>query len=337
VGVGRVGRVVVYGAGAIGGVVGGRLAEHGHDVVLIARGEHGRALREGGLRLESPDEVVRLPLPCVERPSDLELAPDDVVVLAMKTQDTPAALDALAEAVCAQALDRAPAVVCAQNGVENERLALRRFPEVYAVCVMCPATHLDPGVVQAGSAPVTGILDLGRYPSGADGQAPAIAELFESSTFVSVARPDVMRWKYSKLLMNLGNVVQAAFPPSPEADELARRARHEGRTCLEAAGIDVASAAEDRERRGDLLTLRPVAGQERSGGSTWQSLARGAHRLETDHLNGEIVLIGRSCGRPTPVNEALQRLGLRLVAEGVAPEGADLRTFLDELDELDGP
>ncbi|MFI5053850.1 MAG: 2-dehydropantoate 2-reductase N-terminal domain-containing protein, partial [Acidimicrobiia bacterium] len=49
-------RYVVYGAGAIGGVVGGRLAQHGHDVVLIARGGHHDALHDAGLRVESPDE-----------------------------------------------------------------------------------------------------------------------------------------------------------------------------------------------------------------------------------------------------------------------------------------
>ncbi len=140
-----------------------------------------------------------------------------------------------------------------------------------------------------------------------------------------------MRWKYSKLLMNLGNVVQAAFAPSEEANELSRRARHEGRACLEAAGIDVASAAEDRERRGDLLQLHPVAGRERSGGSTWQSLARGAPRLETDYLNGEIVLVGRRHGTATPVNAALQDLGRRLVADGVGPESGDLDAFLADL------
>jgi 2-dehydropantoate 2-reductase len=324
------GRVVVYGAGAIGGVIGGRLAEHGHEVVLIARGAHGRALREQGLRLESPEGTVTLAIPCVEHPGELEVGADDLVLLAMKTQDTDAALDELAGAV----RGAPPAIACAQNGVENERLALRRFPEVYAVCVMCPATHLEPGVVQASSSPVTGILDVGRVPFGGDGseeRAAAIAEAFESATFVSVARDDIMRWKYSKLLMNLGNVVQAAFAPSEAANELSRRARHEGRACLEAAGIDVASAAEDRERRGDLLQLRPVAGSERSGGSTWQSLARGAPRLETDYLNGEIVLLGRRRGLDTPINEALQQLGRRLVAEGVGPEGGDLEAFLAEL------
>ena len=48
-------RFVIFGAGAIGGVIGGRLFEHGHDVVLVARGEHARVLQRDGLRLESPD------------------------------------------------------------------------------------------------------------------------------------------------------------------------------------------------------------------------------------------------------------------------------------------
>ncbi len=141
-----------------------------------------------------------------------------------------------------------------------------------------------------------------------------------------------MRWKYSKLLMNLGNVVQAGFAPSTAATELSRRARDEGRACLAAAEIDVASAEEDRDRRGDLLTLRPVGDRPRAGGSTWQSLARGAPRLETDYLNGEIVLVGRRHGFPTPVNRALQGLGHQLVRTQAPPGEADAEPFLAALD-----
>ncbi|WUJ19490.1 hypothetical protein OHS70_07955 [Streptomyces sp. NBC_00390] len=43
----------------------------------------------------------------------------------------------------------------------------------------------------------------------------------------------------------------------------------------------------------------------RTGGSTWQSLVRGTGSIETDHLNGEMVLLGRQQGVPTPVNEVL--------------------------------
>jgi 2-dehydropantoate 2-reductase len=326
-------RFVVFGAGAIGGVIGGRLFQHGHDVVLVARGEHARAMQDRGLQLADPDGSVTLAIPVATHPGELDLGSDDVVVLAMKTQDTQAALEALNTTA-----GRPGALICAQNGVANERMALRHHDRVYALCVMCPATHLEPGVVSASSTPVSGILDLGRYPVRgvvdvpADPRADQIAAALRASTFESVVRPDIMRWKYSKLLMNLGNVVQAGFASSAAATELSRRARDEGRACLAWAGVEVASAQEDRDRRADLLTLRPVGDRPRAGGSTWQSLARGAARLETDYLNGEIVLAGRRHGFPTPVNRALQELGHQLVRDRSTPGRGDAGPFLDALD-----
>ena len=88
-------RFVVYGAGAIGGVIGGRLFEHGQDVVLIARGAHHDAIARDGLRLVDPDRDITLPVPVVDHPAQLSFSADDVVVLAMKTQDTASALAAL--------------------------------------------------------------------------------------------------------------------------------------------------------------------------------------------------------------------------------------------------
>ena len=88
-------RFVVYGAGAIGGVVGARLFQQGHDVVLIARGAHYEAIRERGLRIQSPDDDATLAIPVVDHPSQLAFTPDDVVFLAMKSQGTIAACEAL--------------------------------------------------------------------------------------------------------------------------------------------------------------------------------------------------------------------------------------------------
>jgi 2-dehydropantoate 2-reductase len=309
-------RFIVYGAGAIGGTIGGRLFEHGHDVVLIARGEHGAALQRDGLLLRTADGEVRLPVPAVLHPSDLgPLDPArDVVVLAMKTQDTPDALDALA-GVAPTAIP----IVCAQNGVENERLALRRFATVIGMCVMLPATHLEPGVVEISSTPLAGILDVGRYPGGVDAVTEAVAGALDGSGFSSRAVPDVMRRKYAKLLMNLGNALDAACGPGARSSWLFGRAREEAVACFAAAGIDCASEEEDRARRGDLLQVKPIGGKPRGGGSTWQSLARGARRTEVDHLNGEVVLLGRLHGVATPVNQVLQELGNRLAREGAAP------------------
>jgi 2-dehydropantoate 2-reductase len=302
-------RFVIYGAGAIGGVIGGRLFEHGNDVTLIARGSHLDALRARGLTLVTPERETVLPVPAVGGPDAIEWNGDEVVVLAMKTQDTADALAALAVSAPASV-----AVVCAQNGVENERIALRRFEAVHAVCVMLPATHLEAGVVEQSSTPIAGLLDIGRAPVGVDAIAEGVAGALSEATFESVPRPDVMRWKYAKLLTNLGNAVEALCGHGEVANQISRRARSEGAGVLRAAGIDAASVEEDRERRGDKLQPQPIGGRHRGGGSSWQSLHRGAGRIEADYLNGEICMLGRLNGVPTPVNATLQRLANEFAA-----------------------
>jgi len=306
-------RFVVVGAGAIGGLVGGRLAQHGHDVVLVARGAHGAAIAADGLLIRSPEGDDRVQVPVVGHAGALDLGPDDVVLLAVKGQDTAAALDTLA--------DGPPdlAIACLQNGVENERQALRRSSRVYPVPVMCPATHLVPGVVEVWSAPVNGILDVGRYPAGVDETAVAISAALASSGFSSEPNPAVMRFKWSKLLMNLANALEAAVGSVRDAMDLYLAARAEGREVLDAAGIDVATDEEEAARRGDLVSMRPINGEKRGGGSSWQSLARGSGTIEADTLNGEIVLLGRLHGVPTPVNELLQRTAHHLARSGAAP------------------
>jgi 2-dehydropantoate 2-reductase len=149
---------------------------------------------------------------------------------------------------------------------------------------------------------------VGRYPQGSDEVAEGVAAALAASTFSSRVEPRAMRHKYAKLLMNLGNAIDALCGPGNGARDLAARARAEAVSAYRAAGIDFASDEEDRERRGDLLKVAAVAGAARQGGSTWQSLARGKRTLEVDYLNGEIVLLGRLHGVPTPVNAALQRL-----------------------------
>jgi len=311
-------RFVVVGAGAIGGAVGARLHQAGFDVTLVARGEHGQALRAGGLVLEAPDETVTLGIAAVTDPSEVawDEAPGTVVLLAVKGQHTDTALAQLV----AVAPPSTP-VVCMQNGVENERRVLRHFEHTYAMCVMCPATQLRPGVVQLHSAPVSGLLDLGRYPQGVDDTAQAVAEAIATSTFQSVARPDIMRWKHRKLLMNLANAAEALCGPEGRFGPPAREAQREGTEVLAAAGIEVVSAEEDRARRADFLQLSPTSSGEWRGGSSWQSLARGAGSIEAEYLNGEVVLLGGLHGVATPVNALLQRLALCAAAEG-APPGA---------------
>lgn len=320
-------RFVVLGAGAIGGVVGGRLAQHGHDVLLIARGAHYQAIRENGLRLESPDDSVTVRVPVVDDPAKISWTSDDVLLLATKTQDSETALDALAAA------PRALPIFCAQNGVANERMAAARFANVYGVFVWCPADYLIPGGVQVWCAPTSGILHVGRYPSGSDAVAESVAAAFRASTFYADAKPEIMRWKYRKLLSNLGNAVDALCSTAAKGSGIAQRARREGVACLQAAGIPfIADEEEHAARLEREVHPRTIGGVERRGGSSWQSLERRLGTIETDYLNGEIVRLGRHYGVPTPVNALLQYLSQRVARERRPPGSVNPDKILIALD-----
>uniref|UniRef100_A0AAU2JXE7 Ketopantoate reductase family protein n=1 Tax=Streptomyces sp. NBC_00049 TaxID=2903617 RepID=A0AAU2JXE7_9ACTN len=327
-------RYIIIGAGAVGATIGGRLAEAGGEVVLVARGAHAEALRADGLRLTTADGTRAHRLPVVTGPAELgELRPDDVLLLTVKTQDAIAALDAWGDAEVTgggTAAQRLP-VLCAQNGVESERLALRRFARVYGMCVWLPATFLEPGVVSALCAPLTGILHLGRAAGGTDAVARAIGADLDKAGFEAPVVEDVMRWKYAKLLGNVGNAIQATTGPEPDPAKgaLLLRAVREAKAAFAAAGITYASQAEESAARDGKVDHPPVL----RGGSSWQSLARGTGSVETDYLNGEISLLGRLHGVATPVNDVL-RHAANIFARESLPPGAmsieDLTALADE-------
>ncbi len=142
-----------------------------------------------------------------------------------------------------------------------------------------------------------------------------------------------MRWKHRKLLMNLGNAAEALCGPAARFGELADRIRIEGEAALAAAGIDVATTEEDADRRGDKLALRMIEGHRWGGGSSWQSLARGTGNVEADHLNGEVVLLGRLHDVPTPANALVQHLANALAATGAEPASMDEAEVIALLDQ----
>ena len=315
-------RFVVYGAGGIGGTIGARLHMAGFDVALIARGAHYEAIAEGGLHFFSPTLDVVLDIPCVSHPADADIAPGDAVILCMKGQHTEGALRDLYVATGGEAR-----VICCQNGVENERLALRRFAHVYGMVVWLPAEHLQPGVVVNFAEDTAGGLDAGCYPSGTDAFIEEVTQALSTAGFSAAPHPAIMGHKYEKLLANLNNAVQAATGTrfdGPGAGtvsalrDIARLLREEALACYGAAGVHCATRDEVRAGRSSI-NGGEVPGHARHGGSSLQSIMRGTGDIETDFLNGEIVLLGRLHGVPTPANAVVQAIGNRLAREGMAP------------------
>ncbi len=312
----------MIGAGAIGGTIGVLLHEAGRDVVVVARGGHLTAIREHGLRLAEPGRSRAVRLPAAGHVTDVDWRDGDVALLCTKTQDSVGILDAL------RAVAPDVPVVCVQNGVANERFAASRFATVQGICVLLPAEHLEPGLVVAFSATTPGILDVGAYPHGVDRLTERIAADLTAAGFSSRPDPAIMRWKYRKLLTNLGNAAEAACgPDDPGLSDLMAAAGTEGERCLAAAGITCATAEEDRLRRAGQMSLAPVDGRARRGGSTWQSLARGVGTVEVDFLNGEIIALGRLHSVPTPVNGLLLATAVAM-AQSQEPPGTRTATAL---------
>jgi 2-dehydropantoate 2-reductase len=306
-------RAVIYGAGGIGGGIGALLSAAGHEVVLIARGDHLERIRANGLTVGTPEWTRTFRLDAVAHPREVEWRADEVVFFTMKSQDTGGALEDLVEAAPA-----AP-VIFAQNGVANERMARRRFDRVYAMLVFMPAQFLEAGTIALHATPRRGTLHAGVYPRGIDALIESVCRDLRGAGFESDPDPEVMRLKHGKLLTNLGNAVQALCGIEVDSSALTKELREEGMRCLEAAGIAFVTARELVERCRRSSSLGEVAGHPRLGGSSWQGVMRGRRSTETDFLNGEIVLLGAQHGVPTPLNRAVQRLAHRAVREGLAP------------------
>jgi thiosulfate/3-mercaptopyruvate sulfurtransferase len=315
---GKASRYVVIGAGAVGASIAAELHRAGVETVLVARGTHLAALRDRGLTYVRPDGEHRLRIPVASGPSEVDLAEGDVLVLATKTQDTEAAAGEWAWQPVKRADGRTGLaatdlpVLTLQNGLANERTALRFFDHVVGGVVWIPATFVVDGEVVNHADPVPAVLWLGRFPSGDTAAAENIATGLRRGGFTVHVVPDIAGHKAAKLLGNLFNGLDALYAPSPLRDRALAVLREEAQAVYAAAGITPI------ERPAEGFRVAEIAGRARVGNSTWQSLAR-TGTTEIDFLSGEIVLLGRLHGVHAPANAAVQARVHRAAAEGLTP------------------
>ncbi len=157
---------------AAGGALAAALTRAGNEVIGIARGKMLEAIKADGLLFRTPAGDERIRFAVVGKPSEIAFRPDDAILLTMKSQDTAEALAALVAAGASS-----QPVFCFQNGLNNERLALRHFANVYGVTVMIPADYITPGEVICYGTPRHGMFDVGRYPIGLDATATRFVEM----------------------------------------------------------------------------------------------------------------------------------------------------------------
>lgn len=325
-------RFIVYGAGAIGSVVGGHLYRTSHETVLVGNPSHVDRINESGLRLVTPDRICVLKVPACKRAEELvPFKDDDILLLTVKSQHT---LTCLGQLKNANAPRRLP-IFCVQNSICNEALATRSFDRVYGVMVYVDAIFLNPGEVINPLRGNSGFLEVGLYPSGSDELAHEVSEAFRKAGFASNVNNLIMKAKAAKSLENLANAMRAITNDMGDSGEFMAAARLEAMRVWKVAGIeweDYEEFAERvRSRRGTRVI--PSGYENISTNSSWQSLTRGTGNIEAEQLNGDVVRLGRMLGIETPYNEILWRVADEMAIRKERPgkyAAEDLTRILNE-------
>jgi 2-dehydropantoate 2-reductase len=318
-------RIVIAGAGAIGGYIGARLARAGADVVLFARGPHLQAMQQRGLRVVSPDGDFDVRPEVTGDPSTIGTA--DVVVLAVKAHG----LTALAPQI-RPLLGPATAVVSTQNGIpwwffqgaggELEGLRLERADPGGVISAAIPARQVlgsiiyfatdvaEPGVIRhtAGNR-----ISLGEPDGTRSERARRIAEALVASGLRCPITTHIRREIWVKILGNvvfnpvsaLSGATLAQMTGHPEVSEIVREVMRETEAVGRKLGFDLPITIEQR-----------IAGAAKVGEhktSMLQDLEAG-RPLELDAIVGAVVELGERLKVPMPHTRTIYAC-TRLLAE----------------------
>jgi 2-dehydropantoate 2-reductase len=309
-------RYVVYGAGAIGSVIGGHLFRTGHETVLVGRAAHVEKIQSEGLRLVTPAETYTLKVPAVATAAEVGFRDGDVALLCVKSQDTERSL---VEIRAAGGDTNGLPIVCCQNSITNEPAALRFFRRVYGGLVVVTGIFLEPGTVHNPVRGNAGVIEVGRYREGVDDVAKEVEAALTAASFGAWANPRIMDAKGAKLLGNLGNAMGAITDGKGDSRAFLGEVRKEAEACLTAAGLPFESRESFDARMKQNRGTNELPDGVRNLGSTWQSLMRGTGNVESDYLNGEIVRLGREHDIATPHNALLQEMASAMAIRGERP------------------
>jgi len=297
--------VVVFGAGAVGSVLGGQLALRKHDVQFVCREAHARAINESGLHLRSAtgDYVAHPRATTTLSASDL--TDDTWLILGVKSQHT----RRCAEEIAALA---PPSVrlVSFQNGADNEACLAERFASVYGGVCRMTCSMLQPG---HASFRRMGRLVVGKHPKGVDAAVKALAAALEEAGFDVCVSRTITADKWLKLAVNTQSAFHAVIDErdhdANEFFELKAKILEETRAVFKAARIKAKSYDGKDPSIDEMIDelRRPRARRAAHGinvrDSLWQDLYVRREVIESPNLHGPVIEAGRAHGVPTPYND----------------------------------
>ncbi|WP_313692855.1 ketopantoate reductase family protein [Halorarum halobium] len=287
--------IVVFGAGALGSLVGGALARE-HAVTLVGRNPHVARIRDRGLRLSGELDATVRP----DAGTDLGTVDADLALVTVKSYDTSAAAAALA------APDVDVDLVCSlQNGLTEEELRAELDDRVLAGTATYGAELVEPGHVRCTGV---GRIHVGELDGGASDRAERVAAAFRAAGLDCEADPAMARRRFEKLAVNAGiNAVTALARvrngalAEPPAGDLAERAARETARAARAEGVDLGD--DDA-----VAALRAVVDETAANRSSMSQDVDAGRRTEVDAINGAVLARGDAAGVSVPTNRTLAAL-----------------------------
>jgi 2-dehydropantoate 2-reductase len=315
-------RVVIVGAGGVGGMLGGLLAHSGVEVAFVARGRQLDAMRRHGLQVESPRATFHLAT--VEASDDpARLAPADVVLVAVKAWQVPEVAASLRPLIA-----NGGYVVPLENGVEAAptlEAALGKEHVAGGFCAML-AWLERPGLIKHTGSTLRVVLGERGVQPGASGSSPrleALAQRLASAKVDVEISNDIEAalWEKFLFIASFGAVAAAARSPAGVI-----RTVPQTRAILEAAMQEVESLAHARGVRlsKDAVptALAMVDALQADATASMQRDIQAGRPSELQDQTGAIVRMAKESGVPVPVNEVLlasllpQELAARLPKGG---------------------
>ena len=293
-------KIVVLGAGGVGGYFGGRIAASGGDVTFIARGPHLEALRRDGLRITSPLGDAHIePVKALESIHDVPSA--DLVIVGVKLWDSDAVAKSLQPIV-----SRGAAVVSFQNGVQKDDVLRAHLPAsaVLGGVAYIAAVIAAPGVI-AHSGKMQRLV-IGEYDDTESPRTDAFLAACRAGGFEAERSDAIERAIWEKFVFLVGFSGTTSLFREPigfiREDADRRALLHDAMREVVAVGL-----AKGVPLRGDFAddrlafadTLPPTMTSSMAG-----DLARG-NRLELPWLSGAVVDMGRTVGVETPANRRI--------------------------------
>jgi len=294
-------RFAIIGVGGVGGYVGARLAEAGHDVTFVARGAHGAAIAEAGLHLHSPlGSVVVQPARVVEAPSGQAVV--DCVILCVKAWQVSEAARA-----AVPLLGPGSVALTLQNGVEAPA---RAASELGRERVLGGVAKIISFVASPGHIEHTGVppsLTIGELGGGASPRVEALRGAFERTRGLSVVvSSDIERALWEKYIFiaawaGVGAVTRAPLGvvrQLPETRRLIEGAAEELERVARARGVALGGGAAQ-------AVMAFIDGLPPEGTASLQRDIAAGRPSELDDLTGAALRLGAEVGVPTPVNAFL--------------------------------